>query len=179
MKLWIAMSVLVCLPTYADTNIRGDNKNDDNFYGIRPANIECVIQAAQKQDVPANVLLALASVEGGKNGQFVGNTNGSKDIGHFQINTIHWGERGQFSKYPSITQQDVAWRGCYNAELAAWMLHQHINASTDQDFWTRVANYHSKTEKYNKVYREKVIPYAVQWGKYLQHEYADILISQQ
>ncbi|WP_240533915.1 hypothetical protein [Aeromonas veronii] len=46
------------------------------------------------------MLLALASVEGGKNGQFVGNTNGSKDIGHFQINTIHWKQNGRFAQYP-------------------------------------------------------------------------------
>lgn len=84
------------------------------------------------------MLLALASVEDGKNGQAcVGNTNGSRDIGHFQINTIHWKQNGRFAQYPSIGQQDVGWRGCYNAELAVWMLRQHINEPTGQDFWTR------------------------------------------
>ncbi|HHH9566585.1 TPA: hypothetical protein ACP33B_004693, partial [Pseudomonas aeruginosa] len=34
--------------------------NSDDFYAIRPATIDCVIRAAQKQGVPANVLLALA-----------------------------------------------------------------------------------------------------------------------
>jgi len=74
--------------------------NSDDFYAIRPATIYCVIRAAQKQGVPANVLLALASVEGGKNGQFVGNTNGSRDIGHFQINTIHWKQNGRLRSTP-------------------------------------------------------------------------------
>ncbi len=152
---------------------------NDSFYEIRPADIQCVVRAAQKQGVPANVLLALASVEGGKNGQFVDNANGSRDIGHFQINTIHWKANGRFAQYPAITQQDVAWRGCYNAELAAWMLRQHIDEPTGQDFWTRVANYHSKTPKYNAVYRSKLIPLAVQWGNWLQQRYAQVSISQQ
>lgn len=151
----------------------------NDFYSYRSASIDCVIEAARKQNVPANVLLALASIESGKNGQYVGNENGSRDIGHFQINTIHWGAKGKFAKYPSITKEDVAWRGCYNAELAAWLLRDAIEEKTGQDYWTRAANYHSKTKKYNTVYRSKLIPLAKQWGDWLQRRYDQVSVSYQ
>lgn len=182
MKLAFALTAtLATSPAFAQEPSIGGlaSSNPDDFYAVRPATIDCVIHAAQKQGVPANVLLALASVEGGKNGQFVGNKNGSLDIGHFQINTIHWKPNGWFAQYPSITQQDVAQRGCYNAELAAWMLRQHINKPTGQDFWTRVANYHSKTPELNAVYRSKLIPFAIKWGNWLQQRYAQVSISHQ
>jgi hypothetical protein len=146
-------------------------KPEGDFYAKRQATIQCVVEAAHKQRVPANVLLAIASVEAGRNGQTVENVNGSFDLGHFQINTIHFGPRGQFRKYP-ITIEDVRWRGCYNAELAAWMLRQHIEEpGNGQDYWTRVANYHSRTPEFNARYRGKLIPYAVKWGEWLQAAY--------
>jgi len=151
----------------------------DDFYAIRPATVDCVVHAAWKQGVPANVLLALATIEGGKNGQFVDNANGSQDIGHFQINSIHWKPGGHFASQPSIRKQDVAWRGCYNAELAAWLLKQHINASTGQDFWIRAANYHSRTPEHNERYRRKLIPLAARWANWLEQRYADWLSSRQ
>ena len=81
----------------------------DPLHQVGPATIPCVITAAVRHGVPANVLLALASLEGGKNGQLVRNTNGSYDVGHFQINTIHFGEKGVFNH---IRKDDAAWRGC-------------------------------------------------------------------
>lgn len=145
------------------------NANDD-FYARRPASVNCVIEAARKQQVPANLLLAIASIESGKNGQYVPNGNGSLDIGHFQINTIHWKAQGAFASFPTITKEDVAWRGCYNAELAAWLLRKSIETPTGQDYWTRAANYHSATPKYNAIYKSKLIPLAKRWGDWLQSQ---------
>ena len=150
----------------------------DDFYAVRPASIDCVVQAVQKQDVPANVLLALASIEQGKNGQFVTNRNGSQDVGHFQINTVHWKPKGFFGGRISVKKKDVAWRGCYNAELAAWLLYQHIRAPSPDDFWTKAANYHSKTKKFNEIYRKKLIHLSIQWGNWLQQKYKHLSISQ-
>ncbi|MCL2875021.1 MAG: transglycosylase SLT domain-containing protein [Betaproteobacteria bacterium] len=144
----------------------------EDFYDIRPATVDCVIKAAQRQGVPANVLLAIASVEGGKNGQVVENKNGTYDLGHLQINSIHFTPNGRFGKLP-ITKEDVTWRGCYNAELAAWMLRQHLEEpDSRQDFWTRAANYHSHTPELNARYRQKLIPLSVAWGDWLQQRYA-------
>ncbi|CND60848.1 transglycosylase SLT domain-containing protein [Yersinia enterocolitica] len=141
--------------------------NETDFYSYRPASIECVIEASRRQGVPANILLSLASLESGKNGQRVTNTNGSVDIGHFQLNTINWKD-GKFAGVLDISENDVALRGCYNAELAAWILKSRINENNGQDFWTRVANYHSKTKKFNDIYKAKLMPLAIRWGNWLE-----------
>ena len=142
----------------------------DPFYRVGPANITCVIEAAKRQGVPANVMLAIASVEGGANGQFVRNANGSFDMGHFQLNTIHFRESGVFTRV-GIKREDAAWRGCYNAELAAWMVRKHLNAPGSQSYWVRVANYHSATPQFNARYRAKLVPLAERWGRWLQANY--------
>ena len=141
-----------------------------DFYSVKPATVECVVEAANRQGVPANILLAISSIESGKNGQLVKNKNGSTDIGHFQINTIHWGPKGIFTKH-GINKDDVRWRGCYNAELAAWLLRQSLDEKTGQDIWVRAANYHSKTASRNAVYRKKLEPLATKWGRYLESKY--------
>lgn len=140
---------------------------DPHLYEERPASISCVIDAAKKYGVPANVLLALSSVESGKNGQIVRNKDGSLDIGHFQINTSHWSGNG-FDGIAGINLRDVALRGCYNAELAAWLLKKRLTENPGADYWVKVANYHSKTKKFNDIYKAKVIPYAIAWGKWLE-----------
>lgn len=137
------------------------------LYAEKPATIQCVIAAANKYKVPANILLAFSSMENGKNGQYVKNSNGSYDMGHFQINTIHW-DGNKFDGVIEISYHDVAQRGCYNAELAAWLLKRRLDEKTDSDYWTRVANYHSKTAKFNSIYKQKIIPLAVAWGKWLE-----------
>lgn len=138
-------------------------------YAIEPATIECVLKAANRQQVPANVLLAISSIESGKNGQFVKNKNGSLDLGHFQINTVHWNNNGILSQL-GINKEDVLWRGCYNAEVAAYLLRLALSDNKTQDFWTRAANYHSKSPLANRRYRSKLIPLAQDWAKYLSHQ---------
>ena len=97
----------------------------------KPADLDCVLAAASRQNVPANVLLGLSSIEMGKNGQAVRNKNGSYDLGHFQINSVHFGKNGIFTKM-GIRAEDAQWRGCYNAELAAYLLRTHLDANTRQ-----------------------------------------------
>lgn len=140
----------------------------DDFYAVRPASIDCVVQAAEKQGVPANILLAISSQERGKNGQSVRNANGTLDLGHFQLNTTHWEKGGFLSNHPEISKSDIAWRGCYNAEMAAYYLKTKINEKSSQDFWTKVANYHSKTKEFNDKYKKALMPYVIEWGRYLE-----------
>jgi hypothetical protein len=138
---------------------------NDDFYAYRPATVECVIQAATKQGVSANILLAIASIEGGKNGQMVcSNDNGTCDLSHFQINTETF--RLELEPY-GVKMDDVRWRGCYNAELGAFLLKKRLNEPPKrdkatgqlvvQDFWTKAANYHSRTPKFNTIYKAKLI----------------------
>ncbi len=134
-----------------------------------PANIACVIKAANQQGVPANVLLAIGSMENGKNGQAVRNTNGTYDLGHMQINTSTY--KAEIAKY-GVSMQDIQWNGCANVEVAAFLLKKRLNENLHQDFWTRVANYHSKTQEFNIRYKTKIMPLAERWGNWLQTQYS-------
>ena len=147
-------------------------------FEAHPATLACIINAANHQHVPANILLAIGSLEGGKNTQWVENNNGSHDLGYFQINTIHWQQHGgAFTQDTRITPQQVASDGCYNAELAAWLLHRALNATPQQAYWTQVANYHSHTPRHNLDYQRKLIPLAQRWGQWLQQQYAQAAVE--
>ena len=65
--------------------------------------------AAVKYDVPANIILAVAEIEGGKPGRYVENTNGTYDVGTMQFNTAYLHDLAQYG----ITAKDVA---------ASWLL---------------------------------------------------------
>jgi hypothetical protein len=72
----------------------------------------------------------------------------------------------QLSPY-GITPDAVAAKGCYPYDLAAWRLHGHISKDSG-DIWTRAANYHSRTPKYNAVYRADLIEKANKWAVWIQ-----------
>jgi hypothetical protein len=68
-----------------------------------------------------------------------------------------------------ITSKDVAQAGCYPYELATWRLRKHI-LHDKGDLWTNAANYHSRTPKYNTIYRHKLKTAARRWAEWLtQH----------
>lgn len=122
----------------------------------------CSISAAAKYEVPANIVLAVAEKESGKPGQWVKNSNGTHDVGPMQFNTAYLTELARYG----ITAKDVAASGCYSFELAAWRLRQHIR-NDKGDLWTRAANYHSRTYRYNAIYRADLMTKAVKWADWL------------
>jgi hypothetical protein len=126
----------------------------------------CSVIAAVKYDVPANIVLAVAELENGRPGQFVRNTNGTYDVGPMQFNT---GYLADLAKY-GITPEDVTDSGCYSYELAAWRLRGHLR-NDNGDVWTRAANYHSRTPKYNTIYRTKLIREARKWADWLAQRF--------
>ncbi len=126
--------------------------------------VVCSVTAAVKYEVPANILLAIAEKEGGKPGQWVLNSNGTHDIGSMQFNTAYLGDLAQYG----ITTNDVAQSGCYPFDLAAWRIRQHIQ-NDKGDIWTKAANYHSRTPKYNSRYRADLIVKAVKWADWLEN----------
>jgi hypothetical protein len=150
------------------------NATNYDFYAYRPATVQCVVEAAVKRGVPANVLLAVASIEHGKNGQMVRNANGSYDISHFQINTSTF--RAELQPY-GVKLEDLQWRGCYNAEIAGFLLAKRLNEPGTGDFWTKAANYHSKTPKYNLIYRTKLIQLSTEWANWLRYTYSAVNVS--
>ena len=128
--------------------------------------IVCSVIAAVKYEVPSNILLAVAEKEGGKPGQWVRNSNGTYDVGPMQFNTAYLGDLSRYG----ITAKDVAAAGCYAYELAAWRLRMHLRNDTG-DVWQRAANYHSRTAKYNAIYRADLKHKASQWADWLEEHF--------
>lgn len=123
----------------------------------------CLLMAAQTYQVPPAALIGIYHVEGGKVGQQVGNTNGSQDLGPMQINTIwlpelakRWGVSREHAK--KWVRDDP----CTNVGVAAWILKGHLNET--KNLARAIANYHSKTPSYGRVYRNKVIAQLDQKG---------------
>ena len=143
-----------------------------DYQDIQPLpkeSITCSIRAAVKYKVPANIILAVAEKEGGKPGQWVRNSNGTHDVGPMQFNTAYLRELSRYG----ITPDDVAAHGCYSFELAAWRLRGHIKKDRG-DIWTRAANYHSRTPKYNAVYRADLIIKGTRWAEWVDSHYKTV-----
>ena len=125
--------------------------------------ISCSLAAAARYEVPANIMLAVAEKEGGSPGQWKRNVNGTHDVGAMQFNTAYLRELAGYG----ITAGDVAATGCYAFDLAAWRLRMHIRRDSG-DLWTRVANYHSRTPRFNTRYRADLIRKARKWATWLE-----------
>jgi hypothetical protein len=134
--------------------------------------IVCSISAAAKYQIPANIVLAVAEKEAGKPGQWVRNSNGTHDVGSMQFNTAYLGELARYG----ITANDVAASGCYSFDLAAWRLRGHIRHDKG-DIWTRAANYHSRTYRYNVVYRADLMAKSVKWADWLEARFVTFDIT--
>lgn len=98
-------------------------------------------------------------------------------LGHFRVNPRHWAKGGLLARYPEITQDAAAWDGCYNAALAAWLIQQQLSQPSQDDYWTRLASYHSSDPKENATYRSKLIPRAIEWGDWLQQQYQQQVLA--
>lgn len=134
--------------------------------------VVCSITAAIKYEIPANIVLAVAEKEAGKPGQWVRNANGTHDVGAMQFNTSYLSDLKQYG----ITANDVAASGCYSFDLAAWRLRMHIR--NDQgDLWTKAANYHSRTPRYNTVYRADLIRKASKWADWLEAHFVTVDVT--
>ena len=131
--------------------------------------VVCSIAAPVKYQVPANIVLAVAEKEAGKPGQWVRNTNGTHDVGPMQFNTAYLRDLARYG----ITPADVATAGCYAFDLAAWRLRQHIKTDTG-DLWTRAANYHSRTPRYNATYRADLLVKSGRWADWLEARFVTV-----
>ncbi|MET4675269.1 hypothetical protein ACVKN3_001262 [Luteibacter sp. PvP120] len=128
--------------------------------------VVCSLGASLAYDVPANILLAIAEKEAGKPGQWVRNANGTYDVGPLQFNTAYLRGLSRFGIAPA----DVAAPGCYAFLLAAWRIRGHLRGDTG-DVWTRAANYHSRTPRFNARYRADLIRRAVRWSSWLDRHF--------
>jgi soluble lytic murein transglycosylase-like protein len=115
-----------------------------------PVTEVCIVETAQRFDLPVLLLETILEVEGGTVGEVSKNTNNTYDIGPMQINSI-WLE--EFMPYVTPTQ--ILYNGCVNVQIGAWILRSNINRAKG-DFWKGVGNYHSGTPHLHRRYQEKV-----------------------
>ena len=141
---------------------------------IEQERIVCSIIAAQKFHIPADILLAIAEIEGGKPNLEVINVNKTRDIGYMQFNSSYLDELSTKYQYDFSEQANKS--GCYSFYLAAWRIANHI--SNDKgSIWQRAANYHSRTDKYNLIYQNKLISKAQKWAFWLKQNFSIMEIT--
>ncbi len=116
----------------------------------------CFLKAAAIQGVPTHVLFAMHEVEGGREGTVSVNTDGSRDLGVMQVNTVHLPRLASLYRRP-LEEIEVRLRddGCWNVHVAAWELARRIEARNG-DLWAGVGDYHSNTPEFHLSYRQKV-----------------------
>lgn len=116
----------------------------------------CMLLAAQTYQVPAEILLGILQVEGGKIGQEVRNTNGSYDLGPMQINTIWLPELAKIWNVDKAkAKRWVRDDACTNIKVSAWILKQHYRET--RDYHKAVRYYHSRTPKFGNAYYDRVV----------------------
>jgi len=117
---------------------------------------ECISSAAARYQVPVDLVRAIIRTEGGTTGRTVGNTNGSRDMGLMQVNSIHLPELARYG----ITREMVTNDECLNIHVGTFILHREL--SRGGDYWTNVGAYNSRKPVHNVRYRTKV------WNNLLQ-----------
>lgn len=122
----------------------------------------CVAEAEAKYQVPSCVLRAVHEIESSgdlKPGLVRSNTNGTKDYGATQINTV-W--TNYFQRNFGIGPMQFANNACLAVNGSAYIIRYEINASGD--FWTGVGRYHSRTPGEHDRYVRKVAEEAQRFG---------------
>lgn len=116
----------------------------------RPLTAACVLDAARAGGLPAAALFGILATEGGKTGEALRNSNGTWDMGPFQINTVHVDTLAAMGIAPEAVLQD----GCVNAYAAAWLLRREYLRTGD--IWQAIGAYHSRTPHRRDAYMARV-----------------------
>jgi len=110
----------------------------------------CFEQAAKRYRVPAQILKSISRIESGGNpAAFHRNSNGSRDIGHMQINSA-W--LPTLAKY-GITQDHLT-NPCVNTHVGAWVLANNFRRLGYG--WNAVGAYNAKSPDKAAAYARKV-----------------------
>ncbi|MFT3741215.1 MAG: lytic transglycosylase domain-containing protein [Gammaproteobacteria bacterium] len=122
---------------------------------IHDVPIECINQAAVTYYVPAQVIISVLNVEGGRAGTASLNRNGTFDYGPMQINS-KW--LPKIAPY-GYTREQIQYDPCVNVMVGAWILSTKIadSVQTQGGYWHGVAGYHSLTPTLNDTYQTKVL----------------------
>ena len=121
-----------------------------SYHGSKPLS-KCIVGAAQYHGVNPYLLRAILMVESRLNPKAMNvNTNGTRDIGVAQINSIH---------LPVLQNHGIKeshlMDGCVNTYVGAWLLRKQISRYGLN--WFGIAAYHSVTP--DKNFRYQVLVY--------------------
>lgn len=115
-----------------------------------PDRAACAASAAAYYTVPVDLVHAVLQTEGGAAGTVSRNTNGSRDLGPMQINSIHLRELASYG----ITESELIRNECLNIHVGTFLLRRAMDA--EPDFWRGVGRYHSATPSLNEAYQKRV-----------------------
>lgn len=125
---------------------------------IGPAQADCFDSAAAYQHVNSTMLRAIAMVENPKcDATIRGNTDGSKDTGCMQINSVHIPELARYKVFPP----DLLDR-CKNIFIGAW--HYKRKILKHGNTWIAVGAYHSETPHLRDKYAARVYKVLQRYG---------------
>lgn len=127
--------------------------------------LDCSIKASVKYGVPADILLAISSIENGKIGKIYKNKDGSFDYGVMQINSIYLKDL-ELNYNKIVTPEEVTNNTCYAFEIASFKIKEHLKNDSGS-FLKKIANYHSRTPDLNRNYQTKLIEHSKSWRNYL------------
>ena len=113
--------------------------------------LACIQNAAARHDVPLAALFGILATEGGRVGEALDNTNGTWDLGPFQVNTCHIERLLRHG----IRPEDVLADACVNADAAALILRGELDRSRG-DLWEALGAYHSRTARHHAAYRQRL-----------------------
>lgn len=125
--------------------------------GIAAVPPQCLDMAAVEWQVPADALRLILAVEQGTPGACSVNSNGTKDCGPGQINSIWFPVIAAGRVPPEVVQQALTFDPCYNIRVTAWILRREIDTVGWENFWTAVGNYHSHTPEFHARYLRRVV----------------------
>ncbi|WP_153785429.1 lytic transglycosylase domain-containing protein [Pseudomonas sp. EMN2] len=149
--LGVALTLLFCLSAAPASGARTT--------AVSPLTPGCIVTIAKRHQVHPDILFAILIVEGGTAGRDSrANSNGTYDIGLFQINSMHTGTFAAMGLSETVLRNN----GCANAEAAAWHLNRVVTPAiqagikSEDDYLRAIARYHSATPKYNQIYADKL-----------------------
>ena len=108
---------------------------------VRHLDEACIVEASRMSGMPLAALFGILVTEGGRTGEALDNTNGTWDVGAFQVNTVHVDELLKFGITPEAVMRD----GCVNAHAAALILRNEYRRTGN--LWNAIGAYHSRTPK--------------------------------
>lgn len=129
----------------------------------------CVMSAAAQYGVPADLMLAVRSIERGTPGRSVGNTDGSRDYNEPGLNSRTMREL----QAQGWDAKRLANDACYAMRASAhWMRVKLLDVrSSSLPLLARAARYNSATPVHNQRYQDMLRPALQDWSCHLHHHW--------